>query len=491
MNELQVFTNPEFGQVRTVTIEEEPWFVGKDVAVALGYESPRAAVSKKVDPEDKGVSEMETPSGRQQMTIINESGLYALIFGSKLESAKRFKHWVTHDVLPAIRKTGSYSIIPKARALTTDDYMKAAQLAATCRNERLPYRKMFFYGKKCCNGVRWKQSVQNFEGHLFSGTATRRRTVLEQTWKPKSCSHFTLRERGKIRPIDAPHITDRQIHKTLCNEVLIPLYSPSMIYDNGASQKGKGLHWQFKRIKQQLGWHYRRYGREGAVLLLDLKGFFPNASHALLYQRHRELILNPELQNLADTVIQYSPCPTPGRGMPLGVEPSQQEMVALPSKIDQWIKCQARVHCAGHYMDDYYAFFPTVDEAKLMGHEIVRRFEAAGIRVNKRKCKVIPLTKPFRFCKARFTLTETGKIKVNGSRDGVKRARRKLKLFHREFKEGKRSFFDIEQYMECQSAYYRNFNDHGRLLRLRRLYHAIFFGGGQCLESSKPGPVSA
>ena len=350
---------------------------------------------------------------------------------------------------------------------------------------------MFFYGKKCCNGVRWKQSVQNFEGHLFSGTATRRRTVLEQQWKPKACSHFTLRERGKIRPIDAPHITDRQIHKTLCNEVLIPLYSPSMIYDNGASQKGKGLHWQFKRIKQQLGWHYRRYGREGAVLLLDLKGFFPNASHALLYQRHRELILNPELQNLADTVIQYSPCPTPGRGLPLGVEPSQQEMVALPSKIDQWIKCQAHVHCAGHYMDDYYAFFPTVDEAKLMGHEIVRRFEAAGIRVNKRKCKVIPLTKPFRFCKARFTLTETGKIKVNGSRDGVKRARRKLKLFHREFKEGKRSFFDIEQYMECQSAYYRNFNDHGRLLRLRRLYHAIFFGGGQCLESSKPGPVSA
>ena len=275
-----------------------------------------------------------------------------------------------------------------------------------------------------------------------------------------------LRERGKIRPINAPHITDRQIHKTLCNEVLIPLYSPSMIYDNGASQKGKGLHWQFKRIKQQLGWHYRRYGREGAVL-------------------------NPELQNLADTVIQYSPCPTPGRGLPLGVEPSQQEMVALPSKIDQWIKCQAHVHCAGHYMDDYYAFFHTVDEAKLMGHEIVRRFEAAGIRVNKRKCKVIPLTKPFRFCKARFTLTETGKIKVNGSRDGVKRARRTLKLFHREFKEGKRSFFDIEQYMECQSAYYRNFNDHGRLLRLRRLYHAIFLGGGQCLESSKPGPVSA
>lgn len=139
MNELQVFNNPEFGQVRTLTIEEEPWFVGKDVAVALGYGNPRDALRKHIEDEDKGVSQIATPSGEQTMTIINESGLYALIFGSKLESAKRFKHWVTHEVLPAIRKTGTYSVNPKARALTTDDYMKAAQLAATCRDERLPY----------------------------------------------------------------------------------------------------------------------------------------------------------------------------------------------------------------------------------------------------------------------------------------------------------------------------------------------------------------
>lgn len=139
MNELQVFNNPEFGQVRTLTIEEEPWFVGKDVAVALGYSVARKAIYDHVDDEDKRGFQIGTPSGEQTMTIINESGLYALIFGSKLESAKRFKHWVTHEVLPAIRKTGTYSVNPKARALTTDDYMKAAQLAATCRNERLPY----------------------------------------------------------------------------------------------------------------------------------------------------------------------------------------------------------------------------------------------------------------------------------------------------------------------------------------------------------------
>lgn len=110
MNGLQIFNNEEFGQIRTVTIDNEPWFVGKDVAEALGYSEPRSAVSKKVDDTDKGVAEMETPSGKQNMTIINESGLYALIFGSKLDSAKRFKHWVTSEVLPSIRKHGMYAV---------------------------------------------------------------------------------------------------------------------------------------------------------------------------------------------------------------------------------------------------------------------------------------------------------------------------------------------------------------------------------------------
>lgn len=110
MNELQIFNSEEFGEIRTVTINNEPWFVGKDVAEALGYAEPRSAVSKKVEEVDRGVAEMETPSGKQNMTIINESGLYALIFGSKLESAKRFKHWVTSEVLPAIRKHGAYAV---------------------------------------------------------------------------------------------------------------------------------------------------------------------------------------------------------------------------------------------------------------------------------------------------------------------------------------------------------------------------------------------
>lgn len=109
--EVTVFKNlvhPEFGELRTVEIDGEPWFVGKDVAAALGYTNSRDAIATHVFADDKGVESIDTLGGRQKMTIINESGLYALIFGSRLKIAKDFKHWVTSEVLPSIRKNGAY-----------------------------------------------------------------------------------------------------------------------------------------------------------------------------------------------------------------------------------------------------------------------------------------------------------------------------------------------------------------------------------------------
>lgn len=108
MNEITVFNNENFGDVRTVRIDDEPWFVGKDVADILGYNNSSKAIGDHVDDEDKGVTKCYTLGGAQEMTIINESGLYSLILSSKLESAKKFKRWVTSEVIPQIRKTGSY-----------------------------------------------------------------------------------------------------------------------------------------------------------------------------------------------------------------------------------------------------------------------------------------------------------------------------------------------------------------------------------------------
>lgn len=110
MNEIEIFKNPEFGEVRTTMIDGEPWFVGKDVAEALGYSNTADAIGKHVDDEDKQTSQFAMGGQNYNMTIINESGLYSLVLSSKLPSAKKFKHWVTHEVIPSIRKTGSYTI---------------------------------------------------------------------------------------------------------------------------------------------------------------------------------------------------------------------------------------------------------------------------------------------------------------------------------------------------------------------------------------------
>lgn len=112
MDEMKIFSNEEFGDIRTEVINGEPWFVGKDVAEALGYSNASKAIGDHVESEDKGVTKCYTLGGNQDLTIINESGLYSLILGSKLPTAKRFKHWVTSEVLPTIRKTGGYQQTP-------------------------------------------------------------------------------------------------------------------------------------------------------------------------------------------------------------------------------------------------------------------------------------------------------------------------------------------------------------------------------------------
>lgn len=132
-NEIAVFQNPEFGEIRTVTVDGEAWFVGKDVAERLGYSNTRKALIDHVDAEDKGVTKRDTPGGTQEMTIINESGLYSLILSSKLPSARAFKRWVTSEVIPAIRKTGAYRT-----ANNTDNLFRCAEIMASCLPENKP-----------------------------------------------------------------------------------------------------------------------------------------------------------------------------------------------------------------------------------------------------------------------------------------------------------------------------------------------------------------
>ena len=124
MNELKIFQSPQFGTIRTLMVDNEPWFVGKDVAEILGYGDTNQAIRKHVDDEDKLTRQFDGTGQKRDMIIINESGLYSLIFSSKLPKAKEFKRWVTSEVLPSIRKHGAYMTDDVLeRTITDPDFM--------------------------------------------------------------------------------------------------------------------------------------------------------------------------------------------------------------------------------------------------------------------------------------------------------------------------------------------------------------------------------
>lgn len=128
MSEIQVFNNSEFGEIRVMELNGEPYFIGKEITTILGYTNPRKAITDHVDAEDKGVTKCDTLGGAQDMTIINESGLYSLVLSSKLPGAKRFKRWVTSEVLPSIRRNGGY--IDGQETMSAEELMAKALVVA-------------------------------------------------------------------------------------------------------------------------------------------------------------------------------------------------------------------------------------------------------------------------------------------------------------------------------------------------------------------------
>ena len=337
-------------------------------------------------------------------------------------------------------------------------YLRRSQKRLEKRKERFDaigglegaftYHDMFKDGKDCCKGVRWKHSVQNFELHLFSATATARAKVLAGRWEPQPYTKFTICERGKTRDIEAPKIRDRQVQKGITRRILLPLYTPCMIYNNGASLKGKGLKFSQDRLKYELRQHHKKYGTAGKVMLLDFSKFFPTASHEIVRQNHRRVMFDEDIIRLCETTLR-------SEGMPLGVEPSQAEMIYYPWALDCWLKCQCGYKGMGHYMDDYYILLPTGD----VPNGIFEKADSIGLTVNKSKTTAKPLSKPFRFCKIRYSLGN--RIKTLGSREAYQRAKRKIGLFL------KTRSPDWAESLNATISYFNNYND---CLRKKRLF---------------------
>lgn len=210
MNDLQIFNHPDFGEVRTVTINDEPWFVGKDVARVLGYKNPQEAIRTHVDDEDKGVSEILTPGGKQSTPIINESGLYSLVLSSKLPGAKEFKRWVTSEILPSIHKHGAY-MTPETlqAAILNPDTM--IQLCQQLKNEQEKNQELSVTNSRLTVENQIMQPKAEYFDELVDRNLLTnfRETAKELECKPKKFVEFLIErkyiyrdKRGKLLPYE-------------------------------------------------------------------------------------------------------------------------------------------------------------------------------------------------------------------------------------------------------------------------------------------------
>ena len=332
------------------------------------------------------------------------------------------------------------------------------------------FLETYKYGKKCCRNVRWKQSVQQFEQALLRITAVNCQALCKHKYRFHGYTHFNLRERGKVRPIDAPRVQDRQIEKVFTKKVLLPLYEPSMIYNNGASLEGKGFHFSQKMLVRDLQRHFKKYGRQGGIILTDARHFFPSANHDYLFKRHNKLILNQELREFAGKIVDSAPNP---EGMPLGVEPSQVEMIAYPSEMDNYLCCQYGL-TGGHYMDDFYYIVPPGVDYKEVIKVLKEQAKKNCLTLHPDKTRYVPLTHPFRFCKIKYILTETGKVIKRANQKTMGRDRKKIKALHKKIQNNEMSYEDLWTSVNGMMAYLNNYTEHEHILQLRRYFYKLF-----------------
>ena len=284
-------------------------------------------------------------------------------------------------------------------------------------------KSLYNAAKKASNGVKWKASVQRYLLSILFKVSRTRKDLLNGKDIRQGFIEFDICERGKTRHIRSVHFAERVVQKSICVNALYPTLTSNVIYDNAASQKGKGTHFAAKRLEKHLQWFYKRFGRNGYILLIDFKGYFESIPHDIVKANYRKFFTDVKLLKLADDFVDAFG----ERGLGLGSETSQINAVAHINKIDHFIKEFKRLHCYNRYMDDSYIIHYDKRYLENLLNELEILYRNFGVTVNRKKTNIIPLTHSFTFLKTRYSITKTGKIIKKACRESITRERRKLK----------------------------------------------------------------
>lgn len=324
--------------------------------------------------------------------------------------------------------------------------------------------------------VSWKASVQRYEMNLLRNTLESKRKLETGEDVSQGFIEFSLRERGKTRWIKSVHIRERCVQRSLCDNVLVPVIQRSLIYDNGASMKNKGIHFALNRLDAHLHRFYRSNGfsNDGYILLIDFSGYFDNILHEPIYDLLGKEFADERLLNLTRQLIEPFDENGDKKSLGIGSQISQILAVRYPTEIDMYVKQKLHIKYYGRYMDDSYLIHHDKKYLKQCLEEMKVLYAKYGIIVNTKKTQIVKLSRGFTFLKVHHILTESGKIIKKPCKASIVRERRKLKKLKKKLDNGEIMYADIECQYQSWRGYIGYTDCYHTVKRMDKLYNELF-----------------
>jgi hypothetical protein len=252
--------------------------------------------------------------------------------------------------------------------------------------------------------------------------------------------------------------------------VIVPIHTSTFIYDNGASQKGKGTDFAISRLICHLKRHYRKHSTKGYILLMDFKSYFDSIPHSIKKKKNERRLHDPQIRKIANQFMEDFG----DVGLGLGSQVSQTYALVAANSIDHFIKEKLKIKGYTRYMDDCYLIHRDKEYLKHCFSEIKKKCDEVGLVLSEKKCKIIPISRGFKFIKTKFTLTETGKVYLKMNPLSTKVMRRKFNVFRRWVNERRFNLEEVECTFQSYLGHMKRGNSYNKIKQMESLYNKLF-----------------
>lgn len=387
-----------------------------------------------------------------------------------IESSRTLRHSIHGKVLPMTSEE-RHAARRKRREIARKEKRQKAVAPYDCYENVISAQSLLRAARQSKKTVAWKASVQRYMANLLRNTWDLRKRLLNGISVAMGFICFTLCERGKMRHIRSVHFKERVVQRSVCDNALVPVLGRSLVYENGASMKGKGIHFHVFLCSRQLHRFYRQnhFSNEGWILQIDFSGYFDNIQHPPLKQMILQAFQDRRLRWLIWQFVKSFGKESLG----IGSQVSQILAVSYPNRIDHYAREVLGLNLSGRYMDDSYYMHASREYLQYCLEKMRPMFDELGIRLNPRKTQIIPI-KRFTFLKTRFYLTEKGKVVLKPCAASITRNRRKLKAFSRMLESGEMTIEGIINSYASWYGYQNHLDAHKSLREMDKLFYELF-----------------